>query len=355
MQDKTWNNNDISKLPAYKLQKRVPKFPHHVFLFGAGASFGSDASHLAKQGKLPPLGKNLFEALHSDTTLEFWNKIPSSVKNIFQSKSFEEAMDELDNDDDWAKESLKRDQDLSRYFSRFCPEKSNLYWKLAKSISRRLRNSEWSGAIITTNYERLIEESLMRNSVFTVVKGITFFDDRLPPLTDDQLFEICYPHGACQFFLGQNWYKGSGNIVFGKEAKMLQKSGVNHLLIYSNIEKACDLQQIPMICRYQSSKRPSVKNYFIDSQQERTIELILNSKIITIVGVFCSHINDKHIWEALEKTPAFINYVNSSQSSNELFKTWATANGKEASINYLIIPKTFRDAFKNIFQCNDLG
>lgn len=354
MQEKIWNDSDIKKLPAYKLQKQIPQFADHIFLFGAGASFGSDASHLARQGKLPPLGKDLFKALHSDPSLIYWNNLSSEAVNLFQTKSFEEAMDELDNNEEWTKESLKRDQDLSNYFSKFHPEKSNLYWKLAKGISRSIKKSDWSSAIITLNYERLIEESLMRHRIFTVVKGVTFFDDNLPPLNNEQLFEICYPHGACQFFLGQNWFEGEGNVVFGKETRMLQNSGVNHLLIYTNIIKACKQQQIPMICRYQSAKRPTVKNYFIDTQQERCIELILNAKIITIVGVFCSHVNDRHIWKALEKTSAFIVYINKSEHSINLFKSWTVDNGKDARQDFEIIQKTFRDAFDQIKKYNKL-
>lgn len=340
--------------PAYQLQDRIPQKPIYLFLFGAGASFGSDSNHLAKKGKLPPLGRELFPALHSDPTLKYWNKLPSEFINLFKSCSFEEAMDVLDDSEEWAKESFKRDLDLSRYFSRFRPLESNLYFKLARAISRRLRDPKWSGAVITLNYERLLEESFMRNYVFTVVKGITFFDDNLPPLKDNQLFEVCYPHGACQFFLGQTWFNGEGNIVFGKEARVLQKAGVNHILNYLNIPRACDRLQIPMICRYQSSKRPSVKNYFIDTQQERCSELILNAKYITIIGVFCSHTTDRHIWESLEHTDSFITYVNSSSYSQGLFKSWAKKNGKQEGVHCQIIPKTFRDAFQQIKKINDL-
>jgi hypothetical protein len=351
---KVWDESEILNLPSYKLQNRIPQEPEYLFFFGAGASFGSDGSHLSIQGKLPPLGRDLFPALHEDPTLKYWNKLPQEIANLFQKLSFEEAMDSLDESEEWAKESFRRDLDLSRYFSRFRPLESNLYWKLARAISRKLKTRKWSGAAITLNYERLLEESFMRNSVFTVVRGITFYDDNLPRLSDEQLFEACYPHGACQFFLGQNWFTGEGNIVFGKEARALQKAGANHILKCENIPKACDMEQIPMICRYQSSKRPTVKNYFIDTQQNRCSELIANAKHIMIIGVFCSHTADRHLWQSLESTDAFITYVNSSSYSQGLFKEWASQNGKTETINYRIIPRSFKEAFHEIMEINRL-
>jgi len=325
-----------------------------VFFFGAGASYGSDRRDLLEKGKLPPLGKDLFNALHRDPELKYWNKLSKELIDIFKKNTFEEAMDILDDNEEWNKESLRRDIDLVRYFSRFRPLSSNLYWKLAKAVSRALKCTKWTGAAITLNYERLLEESFMRNWVFTVVKGVTFYDDQLPPLRDDQLFEVCYPHGACQFFLGQNWFEGEGNIVFGKEARILQDAGVNHILNYQNILKACNMQQIPMICRYQSSKRPTVNNYFIDTQQNRCSELILNAKFITMIGVFCSHKIDRHLWKSLEITDAFIIYVNSSKQSQDLFREWAKSHGKVENRHYQIISQTFKDAFNKILKINNL-
>jgi len=351
---KPYDENEVKDLPAYKLQARIPRTVNHVILFGAGASYGSDARHLAEKGELPPIGKDLFQALNADATLEAWSKLPDAVVQLFSSSTFEEAMDFLDESKDWAEESFKRDIDLSKFFSKFHPQPSNLYWKLAKSISRRLKGDDWTGAIMTINYDRLIEESLILNSVFTVVKGVTFFDDAIPSLNDNQLIEVCYPHGACQFFLGQNWFQGLGNIVFGNEAKMLQKGGVNHILKYDNIPKACELKQIPMICRYQSSKRPSVNNYFINEQQARCTELIMSSEKITIVGVLCSHKTDRHIWEALEKTTAFLSYVEPGKESQESFYKWAESNNKKENINFQVIPKTFKDAFSDIKHLHGL-
>lgn len=203
-----WNENEIDEFRelsnrSYRLYKKVPAHPEHVFLFGAGASFGSDGSHLYKQGLLPPLGNNLYQHLRDAAELKYWKAVPPEVLEMFLTRPFEEAMSALDECEGGATKSLWRDIELSLFFSRYRPQPSNLYWKLAAKIARRLKAKGWSGAVITLNYERLIEESFMRNMVFTTVKGVTFYDGDLPPLQDNQLFEICYPHGACQFFFPQ--------------------------------------------------------------------------------------------------------------------------------------------------------
>jgi hypothetical protein len=352
---RNWEDHEIGDLPACQLQKRIPQEPKHVFLFGAGASFGSDGKHLFETGQLPPLGRDLFAKLSADSNLNAWNQLPDEIKNLFEFKTFEEAMDYLDSTDGWAKGSFQRDLDLFRYFSRFSPQPSNMYWKLACIIAQRLKDHSWSGAIVTLNYDRLLEESLMRNRVFTVVKGVTFYDDNIPQLNDDQLFEVCYPHGACQFFLGQNWFKGDGDfIIFGPEARAEQKAGVNHILKKQNIPVACDQMQIPMICRYQSSKRPSVKNYFIDVQQGRTEELFEAAESITIVGVYCSYKTDHHIWDALSRAKAKIYYLEPSIESQDLFRQWAKIGKKVEGDHFVITNKRFKDGFEYIRDVNGL-
>ncbi len=351
---KVWGNHETDNLPAFTLQKKVAQEPKYVFLFGAGASFGSDGRHLYESGQLPPLGKGLFGKLSTDSSLSTWSRLPEDIKGLFESKTFEEAMDYLDSTDGWAQESFQRDLDLFRYFCRFSPQPSNLYWKLARLIARKLKDKSWSGAIVTLNYDRLVEESLMRNHVFTVVKGVTFYDDNLPLLNDNQLFEVCYPHGACQLFMGQNWFKGEGNIVFGPTASIQQKAGVNHILRKQNIPIACDQKQIPMICRYQSNKRPSVKNYFIDLQQERTEKIFRTAESITIVGASCSYKTDHHIWDSLARTEAKIHYLGPSPESQNLFRDWAEKVNKIECADFIIKEHRFKDGFTYIESVNKL-
>lgn len=263
-------------------------------------------------------------------------------------------MDLLNRHDEGGKGSFARDLELSLYFSQFSPSPSNLYSKLARQIARQLKRGGWTGAAITLNYERLLEESLMRNEVFTVVKGVTFYDSALPSLHINQLFEVNYPHGACQFFLHQSWFGGEGEVVFKPGAGITGNVGANHLLDRSNIRKFCEARQIPLICRYESAKRASVGNYFTDVQRDRSVELCRNAKSITIVGVQCVFPRDPHIWDTLGATKARILYVEPSITSQSQFRSWAEHYGKKQPVDYEIWGKTFKDAFEGILEFNKL-
>lgn len=352
-----WDENEITEFrdlsnPSYVFQKKIPVNPQNVFFFGAGASYGSDGRHLYHRGLLPPLGNNLYPFLRDATELKEWRNIPAEIKELFATRTFEIAMEALDKNEEAVSKSFRRDIELSLFFSRYHPQTSNLYWKLARKISRKLKTRNWSGAAITLNYERLLEESFMRNAVFTVVKGITFYDDNLPFLQDDQLFEVCYPHGACQFFIGQNCFEGEGDFVFSAEGKGLGgHTGANHLLKSTNIPIACERRQLPLICRYHPQKTASVKNYFIDIQQNRSQELILNAKVITIVGAQCLP-NDSHIWTPLAQTKAFLAYI--EPYGQEQFRKWATECGKIENEDFKIISQTFKGAFEEILKLNEL-
>lgn len=355
-----WDENEIEEYrvlsnPSYTLYRQVPPQPEHVFLFGAGASFGSDGKHLYEKELLPPLGNYLYVKLREAPELKHWRDIPTEIEELFLKRTFEEGMEALDRDEENIKNAFSRDVELSLFFSKYRPLPSSLYWKLAHKIAQRLKKKGWSGAAITLNYERLLEESFMRNKVFTVVKGVTFYDDNLPPLRTDQLFETCYPHGACQFFIGQTWFDDSkGHIVFGETARAAGNVGANHLLKATNIPIACNAHHIPLICRYHPSKRASVNNYFIDTQKDRARDLIASSEIVTIVGVQYLYQNDKHIWNPLADTEAFLVYVEPSTEGQKQFRLWASECDKAEGKDFEIIPKTFKNAFDQILRVNDL-
>jgi hypothetical protein len=355
---KIWTDEEIADLPAARLQRRLPHTPpKHVILFGAGASFGSDGHHLYALGRLPPLGKDLFKQLVADPRLKTWAQLPARFVSLFESMTFEEAMDRLDSSgDEWEMKGWNRDLDLWRYFSRFSPLSSNLYWRLGQLVARSLRSRYWPGAFVTLNYDRLLEESLMRNRVFTVVRGVSFFDDNLPPLDDSQLVEACYPHGACQFFAGQNWLKGfeNGGVSFGPGAGLEGTAAITHVLKKDNIPIACDRFQMPMICRYQSSKRPIVRNSFLELQQQRAKDLIQGAESVTIVGIYCSYRTDHHLWGALSRATGKIHYIEPDPGSQNLFRDWAELCRKKEGVDYFLISKQFKDGFEYLRKVNSL-
>ena len=109
-----------------------------------------------------------------------------------------------------------------------------------------------------------------------------------------------------------------------------------------------------MICRYQSDKRSSVKNYFIDLQQKRAEELFHDAETITIVGAYCSYKTDHHIWSTLARSNAIIHYLEPSMESQSLFREWAEKENKKEGKDFIIRNNRFKDGFEYIESINDL-
>ncbi|MGI8884299.1 MAG: hypothetical protein ACR2IA_08645, partial [Pyrinomonadaceae bacterium] len=174
-----WDENEVPEYQAlsnlsYQLYKKVPVYPEHVFLFGAGASYGSDAKDL--RDHLPPLGNKLYLKLKVAPGLKYWKTIPPDVEKLFLDQTnhtFEEAMEALDNIDDQRTFDISRDRELAIFFSRYKLTQTSLYLKLAGKIARKLKTDSWSGVAVTLNYERLLEEAFKFSNVFSVVKGVT--------------------------------------------------------------------------------------------------------------------------------------------------------------------------------------
>lgn len=335
----------LSKNPQ-TLQGIIGEKPRYIIFFGAGASYGSDSMVLQQNGILPPLGNKLLEALLIYPGLTKWNNLSETEINTFREKGFETAMEEFKEIKEW--NDLSAEFDLAQYFSDFQILPLNLYLKLFTKI----RAKKWHGAVVSLNYETLIEQAMLKNSIFPVVKGVTYYDE-LPPLENKILGEMCYPHGACNFFMEQSWFDPASSLSF-INVSLTQKGGVYHILNKSNIAVACRNKIIPMLCRYQPQKPAPMKNYFIDGQQERCRQLFTTAKAITIIGVLCNPINDSHLWEPLAQTNAFLNYVEPNEINQNAFKKWAMSNGKKQGVSFAIIPKTFEEAFETIIQINNL-
>ena len=97
--------------------------PGTVFLFGAGASYGSNI-----QGT-PPLGAGLFEELRRFNP-DAWGSISGDLATRFRS-DFEEGMKSVA---PHALASLQRA--MAAYFFDFVPRASSLYVELARRIVR---------------------------------------------------------------------------------------------------------------------------------------------------------------------------------------------------------------------------
>ena len=117
-----------------------------VFLFGAGASYGSDVSP-----RTPPLGAALFPALQAFNP-PGWGALPPEIGRAFQ-HDFERAFEGVPGH---TLPPLQRA--MAAYFFQFAPGPNSLYLALAHRLRAR---PGWQGAFCTLNYERLLELSII--------------------------------------------------------------------------------------------------------------------------------------------------------------------------------------------------
>jgi hypothetical protein len=340
---------------SYRLYKKLPSTPQRIFLFGAGASYGSDSFYVRRKGLLPPLGFELYPLLRDAPNLKLWGRISADLQEAFVNRPFEEAMELLDESEDGGKFALGRDIELAEFFSQYRVRPTSLYRKLAFRVRDAIAGDDgWTGAFITLNYERLLEESLLDAKLFPCVKGITYYDRDPIDLPEGNLVEVSYPHGACQFIMshGDRFNANIREQITIGEIHGL--TGAHHLLLASSVTQAYKEDLFPMICRYQAHKRPSINNYFIREQKQRAAELIQGAETITIIGVICAADSDMHLWEPLSKCSGKIYYVDPSANSINIFKDWAEQRGKAEGQDFEIMNVDFHHGFNDILRINGL-
>lgn len=335
--------NYFKKNHEYLVRKLLNPTPI-VLYFGAGASYGSDNWNLVKRGLLPPLGKDLYDYLVKSPLTKYWKKIPNEIQSIF-SDNFELGLKQImDNDYDY-RIFYKLLFELALYFAQFEPQKNNLYRKLAKKIyQKRIYLS-----IITLNYEPLLQYSLIENKIIPQSIGIQKTDILDKPeefISNGYMpIDVIYPHGACQFsfYFPKDWqnevYNGTGEIRGGGLNQGFYKKNIINFYTKTKNFPGCK----PLMCAYEPEKRPFAKNYFIDYQQDFYNQVIKEAQRIIVVGVNCNYEQDRHLWEAMEKTSAEIIFIEPSEQGKKKIIEWGKSNTK-------IIQSTFKDAFDEI--CN---
>jgi len=150
-----------------------------LMLFGAGASFGSDA------GETPPLGPYLYTAL-AGFSPETWGRVRPEEASCFRD-DFEKGMRAFAkaHPNDGLVDQLHCA--MGGFFFRFRPSPTNLYRRLAE----RIRACNWEGTLASLNYERLLELSLSNAGVAPVLSGTANSRGGM---------ELCLPHGCCNLF-----------------------------------------------------------------------------------------------------------------------------------------------------------
>jgi hypothetical protein len=329
-----------------------------LFLFGAGASFGSGFS----LPHPPPLGGDLFDALVKVSKAA--KQIPVETAARFR-ENFESGMDHL-----WKNHSHLVSpflSDMAVYFTQFRlhdpylnyissilppdlkPSWSNHYETLIKIILA----SKTEVIFSTTNYDLLIEEAI-ENAGIDVSYN---FED------SDAYLTLLKFHGSCNFIPelvnsvfrdiaftlkpGQQMVgTGDGPVdssIFKVERFIAVDKAEARVFCYENTALS------PAIAMYAPSKEVICGRELIREQYQRWLRAVSKAENIVLIGlrIHKNELNDwadPHIWRVIAESSASLHYVGFEDDD---FKLWASDNGK-TDIN--ILSKTFSDALGPIEQ-----
>ena len=281
-----------------------------MVVFGAGASYGSGQVN----PKPPPMASELMRDLERlfPTT---WGALLAEVRALLN-EDFEAGMRSLGETRPDTLPPLQRQ--LASFFFGFTPGESNLY----RYLARRIVSHEWNGALVTLNYERLLELSLGLEGVHSHAG---------PPAGNGFSVELCLPHGCCHIFC--EGVRGlaeavtfSGTMVeTGGTPKPISDPREFHRRIRDDAFP-------PVMSYFDPTKHTTSCANFIHEQRARYTELVTDATVVAIVGVNVRP-NDKHLWQALCDTQADIVYC-SGASAGDVFEEWArtTRAGKVSDV-----------------------
>jgi hypothetical protein len=292
-----------------------------LFIFGAGASFGSQACP-------PPLGKDLFSTICE----HFPNGVTNSLSDSYNESfiNFEAGMKRL-----YAEKSdfdfTQLQKEMALTLLHFRPHENSLYAELLLL----LRNNLDKVSFASLNYDVLFEEiantqfNLPINYLEPVYKGdvevhkihgsVNFIPD-LPP-ENIQNLRLVAPKGvshiSCERFKAVN----------PKEAYEFS----------SNNQTALG----PIISQYIEGKYFLHSATSMNSVLERFLHRLRSANRIILVGVAVS-LQDEHVWGELERSDARIVYVGLKEDC-ERFKSWAKDKGKSNFTSDILSFKSLLD------------
>jgi hypothetical protein len=274
-----------------------------VFLFGAGASYGSDGV-----GR-PPLGADLFAALATFNPLG-WGTITGDLAASFQ-RDFEAAFATVQ---PHAYGPLLRV--MGGYFFHFTSRPTNLYFALAQRIARV---SAWSSiSMCSLNYERLLELSLSAAGIRPTVGG---------PSNQASQIELCLPHGCCHLFC--DGVRATGMVSF-TGAQVQTNSPITIVSDPAQHRARIEQDAMPPVMSYfEPSKRTTSGASFIEAQRARWGKLAGAATTLVIVGVKIRD-HDHHIWDPVATTNARVIYCAGPTAALE-YEQWVRRTRPEQS------------------------
>jgi len=292
----------------------------NLIVFGAGASFGSDTSGT------PPISNKLIDSLISFNP-EGWGRLPGEFIELFRG-DFEQTMVQLSSHYPHSLPPLQRV--MAAFFFQFHPGPNNLY----KKIATKIRELSWKGILVSFNYDRLLELSL-------ILEGITPICDR--SCSNPREIEICLPHGCCHLFCES--VRGSSKGVSFSGTSVGTNGPITVITNPADFSSRIQGDAFPPVMSYyEPQKRTTSGMNFIESQRRRYREAVMSSEKIAIIGLKVRP-HDSHIWGPLAETPAEIIYCAGEQSIEE-FLTWS--RNQRPHLTSRTLPGNFNSKFNDL-------
>lgn len=290
-----------------------------LFIFGAGASYGSGPCHPSS----PPLGSALFDELRAAGGIA--TKVSKELAEVFR-HDFEAGMDRFWKEHNTATAELLRD--MARYFAKFEPLQDNLYIKLVAALSGTRKKAIFA----TTNYDLLIEHAISQSGLLIKYGGLPTPHNNIPVLK---------LHGSCNFLpdMGGGGIYGIGFDLSNSDGASILDAPVRVARSKAEILDFCahDNALAPALAMYHPSKRVLFCRRFVQQQQAIFHSAIKQAARIYLVGLRV-HPVDEHIWQPLSKSRCPLFYVGQEP---QIFLSWALEHRRSKAFH---IASTFAEA-----------
>lgn len=295
-----------------------------LFLFGAGASFGSGDCNPHP----PPLGSHLFDALAKAGGIA--TTVDRELAELFI-KDFEVGMEQFRRKRPGDVTYLLRD--MARYFASFSPGPSNLYGDLV----RLLLNNRKHAVLTTTNYDLLIEASVLSQGL-----TVCYSTSGGRP---GKVISVLKIHGSCNFLPKEPQMvqgitlvpsHGVPGILDGEDAVKVVNS-VREIYAFCNSNSSLG----PTLACYSRDKSVPYSSSFVREIQEDWNRSVEKSARIFVVGLRV-HPVDEHIWKPLAAAKAPLFYVGFEP---EQLRAWAVQNNRK---HCYAIAQTFEQGLPEI-------
>lgn len=278
-----------------------------VFLFGAGASYGSGPCSPCP----PPLGAQLFPALQAAGGVAA--TVNTDLAEVFV-RDFEKGMDRF-----WAEHNTQTTEllrDMARFFAPFEPLPGNAYSELLRILDGTRKKS----VMVTTNYDLLIEHAVIQ------AKLLVTYGEFSAPKGNVPVLKI---HGSCNFLpdLQQHKFKGISFDLSQSTDGSIIETGVRVARSSREIIDFCNLEDsiAPAMAMYSPSKQVLYCRSFIQAQQQAWLTALTAAARIYVIGLGV-HLVDEHIWGRLAKARAPVYYVGREPKD---FMRWAHTSGRK--------------------------